>query len=170
MKAPKCPKCGKEHYSTQRCSAEAVCGPRVKSPSTSAAPVGSGSKPSPDPSSAENAGSRGNAKSPDAPTPTTPPVPPVDTSMSSGQITNEVNRESPSGDQDAPVCGICGKTHPGQEHVFRGPLAEISPPLGDDELISTPLTPAEKQKAYRERHKDRVQEADRLRKRKQRDG
>lgn len=34
---------------------------------------------------------------------------------------------------------------------------------------SDPLTPAEKQKAYRERHKDRVREADRLRKRKQRE-
>lgn len=43
------------------------------------------------------------------------------------------------------------------------------PPPKIDKRFSKALTPAAKQKAYRERHKDRVREADRLRKRMKRD-
>lgn len=48
------------------------------------------------------------------------------------------------------------------------PLKEQSDAL-IGECMKEAMTPAQKQKAYRERHKDRVREADRLRKRRKRD-
>lgn len=79
----------------------------------------------------------------------------------------------------APRCKLCGKehyglcsaapkavvvdvTHPDPKGSRRG--ADIRQSL----LTGVPLTPAQKQAAYRERHKERVREADKLRKRKTR--
>ena len=96
MKAPKCPKCGKEHYSTQRCSAK-------------------GSQSSP-PSRIEVGGSSAHS--------------------------GGTGRKSPD---------------------------DIGRASEEKAGLTAALTPAEKQKAYRKRHKDRVREADRLRKRMQRE-
>ena len=98
MKAPKCPKCGKEHYSTQRCGAEKIAERFIEE--------------------------RGFAEA--------------------------IEAVKPTGKEKARM------------EKFAAEFIE--------EVIKEALTPAEKQKAYRERHPDRVHEADRLRKRIQSDG
>ena len=175
MKAPKCPKCGKEHFSTQRCSAEEVkrSGPKGSKPSTSVAPAASGSPANPVQSSAPSVSSLGSAKSLTAEP--APVAPPVGTSTSDGQITNEVHRESSSGDQP-----VSGEDEPSlrdtlakecSDEIERGRKVMVGEVI--EKLV---LTPAEKQKAYRKRLKDDPEayedylEANKLRMRKKRDG
>ena len=148
MKAPRCPKCGKEHYSTQRCSADVDKAPG----------------PVPEKTVRVRRDKAGSSPAPES---------------------NEVHRESSSGDQDAPVIGEgavamhCSggadsrsdsqPPTPHRQHVVEPP----TPAEAQVNNAKVQVTNAEKQKAYRERHKDRVREADRLRKlrmRKKRDG
>lgn len=183
MKAPKCPKCGKTHYSTQRCGADESAG-RGKRSDQPSQPVG-------------NDTAKASGVVPDSARWETPRSPlksvrPADT---------EVHRESSSGDQDAPVSGE------GRYEEFSVPVVKSAPasttpqqeieratsesgPLTPSELedlhkdaIETSaemkrliaLTPAEKQKAYRKRLKDDPKaheaylEANKLRMRKNRD-
>ena len=76
----------------------------------------------------------------------------------------------------APKCPKCGKEHFSTQRcsAIAAEMPSALAPIAAAVEIILPtvkrtITAAEKQKAYRERHKDRVQEADRLRKRKQRE-
>ena len=170
MKAPKCPKCGKEHYSTQRCSADESAG-RGKRSDQPSQPVG-------------NDTAKASGVVPDSARWETPRSPlksvrPADT---------EVHRESSSGDQDAPVSGEGRRREAlaqGADNVVE--RRSIEPAALDTTPIEAgvapgPLTPAEKQKAYRERlradpvkwlehlESERLRKANKLRMRKKRDG
>ena len=180
MKAPKCPKCGKAHYSTQRCSAkeEESSGPKASVQSTSAVPADLNSPDSQDQSSAPSVSSPGSANNLAAEP--TPPVPPADTSTSGGSITSEdlvsggptnpvhtfaeakrvaeAYRESSSPLEDAPVSGspVNGCREQGRKSPTGLSEGNEAPAgcLGGANTSSAPLTPAEKQKAYRKRIKD----------------
>ena len=122
MKAPKCPQCGKTHYSTQRCGA----GHRL-----------------------------------DRPPETTPPTP-LSLAVHGGD-------EAPQGGYDKAWDAV----KPRGEEKAR---IEKSATEFVDAVIKEALTPAEKQKAYRERLKDDPEayeeylEANKLRMRNKRDG
>ena len=75
-------------------------------------------------------------------------------------------------DLDSPDSQDRNNVHPASSRGNAKKLVVDIPPNVRPVVISTSsgsTTNAVKQKAYRERHKDRVQETDRLRKRKQRD-
>ncbi len=115
-------------------------GRKENPPSTAAAPAVSSSRDSPARSNVRSAGSRGNAG---AKKPRTPNAQSAGTSTSGGSTTN----------QKAPARHL---TQPEQEVMEKALRRSV-------EIVGKPLTPAEKQKAYREKGGDKLREANRLR-------
>ena len=102
MKAPKCPKCGKEHYSTQRCSAVGEPVAVARSPK----PTPGGSTPptfANAPSSSGRTAGLGPANGGSNPPGATSSV--AERMKDERDWAVKVNRESSSAKQDAPVIG-----------------------------------------------------------------
>ncbi len=153
MKPPKCRTCGHRHSLGAACILQQRmknAGPEKCPPYMNAAPADTNSSDSPAPSNADTAKTRGNVKSRTATSQRKPTAPLAGTSTSSGQTTNEGGKSSGHGP------GV-GKNEP---------AAPLTPGTFTDvelEAMVFPMTPAQKQKAYRARHKDRIREANRLR-------
>ncbi len=182
MKAPRCKICGKEHYGLCKEAAKSV-GPKVNLRKLSAARAAMSSVVNPVPSSAPSVGSLGSVKSRTAAD--SPAVPPADISTSDGQTTplavgEPVTSVKPDvrlweqslSEMAVDVLRDIGEGKP--------PLVVPGPPIEDVEralsqpdspepeitelMRGTPLTPAQKQKTYRERGGDELRERERLRK------
>lgn len=148
MKHQLCRNCGHRHALGAPCvfREDEKSGPEASPPNTDAAPAATSSPDSPAASSASSAGSRGNA---DVQKPRTRNVQSAGTSTSGGPTTNEE--------------GAARRLATGPENQSDRKVSGSTPP-------PSAMTPAQKQKAYRERDPDRKREMDRLRKRKKRDG
>ena len=170
MKAPKCSKCGKAHYSTQRCSAEGANLP-TNNVALSTDPIDDSLRPDyPDdiipainppyessaPTPADTFTSSGSITSEDLVS--GGPTNPVHTfaeakrvaekfeKMAADRGFKKVNRESSSPLEDAPVSGVAAST---------GTKQSSEP--SDDMLQGPPLTPAEAQASDKQVFNAKVQ-------------
>ena len=170
MKAPLCPRCETHHWSTQRCPADGreSSGLKAKPPSTSAVPAVTGGMDSQGRPVATTASTRGSVKSQTVADEPPPSVPPVATSTSDGPTTTSEDAASKRKTVDH-------RPQPVGDIAAEGPeVVSGNQDVGDDSLEMTQarnsLTPAEKQKAYRERHPEEVRQRDRERKARKRGG